>query len=64
VLPKSVATYHSMVPLGGEAPTDGFGVSGVESSVLLITESITVLGLLDPKMTAFNTVKHLPNDTS
>lgn len=49
--------------LGGEAPTDGFGVSGVESSVLLIMESITVLGLLDPKMTAFNVSKHLPNDT-
>lgn len=53
-----------MVPLGGEAPTDGFGVSGVESSVLLNTESITVLGLLDPKTTAFHVVKHLPNDTS
>ena len=64
MLPKFAATYNSMVPLGGEAPTDGFGVSGVESSVLLNTESITVLGLLDPKTTAFHVVKHLPNDTS
>jgi hypothetical protein len=53
-----------MVPLGDEAPTDGFGVSGDESSVLLIMESIAVLGLTDPKMTAFNVVKHLPNHTS
>jgi hypothetical protein len=52
VLQRVVATDHSMVPFAGETPTDGFGVSGVESSVLLITGSITVIGLLDPKMTA------------
>lgn len=53
-----------MVPLGGEAPTDGVGINGVESSVPLVVESIIVLALLDPKMTAFNAVKHIPSDTS
>jgi hypothetical protein len=51
-----------MVPFAGEATTDGFGVSGVEFSFLLVAESVT--GLLGPKMTALNVVKLLPNDTS
>jgi hypothetical protein len=62
VLQGFLATNHSTLPPGGEAPA--FGVSGVEPPVPLITESVTVLGLLDPKMTALNIVKHLPNDTA
>jgi hypothetical protein len=51
------------LPFAGEAPTNGFGVNGVEFSVLLIAESVTAIGLLDAKMTALNVVKLLTNDT-